>query len=181
MHFNILYMTIKYGELTIIYTEKEQNMVETFFSWLHDEELNKEPTKYIFLFDDETIYDESTIKDFKYEFLNSCLKKMPRYFRNKEFNKIYFCKSNYQEKTQKIDFDNLFISYPKYNSSVDINSVYNEIYYSLKIPINTDVFGIIRIASSDHMPRFQFAYDSDEFTKEEVVYLLHHIFNECNK
>jgi hypothetical protein len=169
-------MTIKYGELTIIYSNKEQSIVETFFSWLHDEELKKEPTKYIFLFDDGIISDESTIKDFKYEFLNSCLKKIPRYFSNKEFNKIYFCKSNYQEKTQKIDFDNLFISYPKYNSSVDINSVYNEIYYSLKIPINTDVFGIIRIASSDHMPRFQFAYDTDEFTKEEVIYLIKNIF-----
>ena len=26
------------------------------------------------------------------------------------------------------------------------------------------------------MPRFQFAYDSDEFTKEEIVYLIHYIF-----
>jgi hypothetical protein len=181
MYCNTLYMTIKYGELTIIYTEKEQSIIETFFSWINEEQQKKKPSKYIFLFDDETIYDESTIKDFKYEFLNSCLKMMPRYFRNKEFNKIYFCKSNYKEKTQKIEFDNLFMSYPKYDSSVDIKSVYNEIYYSLKIPINTDVFGIIRIASSDIMPRFQFAYDADEFTKEEVSYLIYHIFNECIK
>ena len=27
------------------------------------------------------------------------------------------------------------------------------------------------------MPRFQFAYDSDDFTKEEIVYLIYRIFN----
>ena len=27
------------------------------------------------------------------------------------------------------------------------------------------------------MPRFQFAYDDEEFTKEEVVYLINYIFN----
>jgi hypothetical protein len=57
----------------------------------------------------------------------------------------------------------------------------DEIYYCNKNLEELDVFGIIRIASSDHMPRFQFAYDTTEFTKEEVCYLIHHIFNECIK
>jgi hypothetical protein len=173
-------MTIKYGELTIIYTEKEQSMVETFFSWINEEEQKKKPSKYIFLFDDGFICDDTTIKDLNYAFLNSCLKRTPRYFYNKEPYKIYFCKSNY-EQTHKLNFDNLFMSYPKYDSSVNIKSVYNEIYYCNKISGNSDVFGIKRIASSDLMPRFQFAYDTDKFTKEEIMYLLHHICNECNK
>jgi hypothetical protein len=69
------------------------------------------------------------------------------------------------------------MAYPKYDPSVDIKSVYNEIYYNLKIPNNIDVFGIKRIPSTEHMPRFQFAYDSDKFTKEEVSYIIHYIFN----
>ena len=69
-------MTIKYGELTIIYSIKEQSMVETIFSWINEEEQKKEPKKYIFLFDDGFICDETTIKDLNYEFLNSYLKKL---------------------------------------------------------------------------------------------------------
>ena len=172
-------MTLKYGELTIIYSK--QSMSETFFSWLNNEELKKEPTKYIFLFDDGIIYDETTIKDFNFEFLNSCLNLMPAYFHREKFVRIYFRKSHKEIKTEKIDFDNLFMSYPKYDSSVYIKSVYNEIYYCHKKLEPIDVFGIIRIPSSDNMPRFQFAYDSNEFTKEEVSYLIHHIFNECIK
>ena len=181
MYFNKLYMTIKYGELTVIYTEKEQSMVETFFSWINEEEQKKEPSKYIFLFDDGTIYDETTIKDFNFEFLNSCLNLMPAYFHREKFVRIYFSKSNKEIKTKKIDFDNLFMSYPKYNSSLHIKSVYNEIYYCNKNLGEHNVFGIKRITSSEHMPRFQFAYDTTEFTKEEVSYVIHHIFNECIK
>jgi hypothetical protein len=32
-----------------------------------------------------------------------------------------------------------------------------------------EIVGLIRIKSTEQMPRFQFAYDSDEFTKEEVM------------
>jgi hypothetical protein len=181
MYFDKIIMTLKYGELTIIYDNKVQTLVNTFFSWLNDEKLKKEPTKYIFLFNDGIICDETNIKDFNFEFLNSCLNLMPVYFHREKFVRIYFRKSHKEIKTEKIDFDNLFMSYPKYDSSVHIKSVYNEIYYCHKKLEPIDVFGIIRIPSSDNMPRFQFAYDSSEFTKEEVSYVIHHIFNECIK
>jgi hypothetical protein len=174
-------MTLKYGELTIIYNNNVETAVNTFFSWLNNEELKKEPTKYIFLFDDGIICDETTIKDFNFEFLNSCLNLMPAYFHREKFVRIYFRKGNTEIKTEKTDFDNLFMSYSKYNSSVYIKSVYNEIYYCHKNSEKPNVFGIKRIPSSDHMPRFQFAYDTTEFTKEEVSYVIHHIFNECIK
>jgi hypothetical protein len=174
-------MTIKYGELTIIYSNNIQSIVNTFFSWINQEELKKESPKYIFLFDDGFISDETTIKDFNYEFLNSYSGGMPRYLYNKGINRVYFCKGNAETKTQKIDFDNLFMSYPKYDPSVDIKSIYNEIYYTIKIPNNIDIFGIKRIPSRDLMPRFQFAYYSNKFTKEEVSYVIHYIFNESIK
>lgn len=181
MYFDKIIMTLKYGELTIIYNNKVQTLVNTFFSWLNDEELKKEPSKYIFLFDDGIICDETNIKDFNFEFLNSCLNLMPAYFHREKFVRIYFRKRDKEIKTEKIDFDNLFMSYSKYDSSVDIKSVYNEIYYCHKNSEKLNVFGIKRIASSDNMPRFQFAYDTTEFTKEEVSYVIHHIFNECIK
>ena len=79
-------MTIKYGELTVIYSNKVQDIVETFFSWINQEELKKESPKYIFLFDDGFISDETTIQDFNYEFLNSYLGGMPRYIYNIRIN-----------------------------------------------------------------------------------------------
>lgn len=173
-------MTIKYGELTIIINYKEQTIMDTFFRWVNNEtpiELNK----YIFLFDDGIIFDDTKIKEFKYIFLESYLKLMPMYFKQpiniKEDYNIYFCKSNKEQKTQKIDFDNLFMGYSKYNPSVNIESPYNEIYYCHKNLKKTNVFGMIHIPSSEYSPRFQFAYDSEHFTKEEVSYLLYHIFN----
>ena len=39
------------------------------------------------------------------------------------------------------------------------------------------MFGLVRIKSTEQMPWFQFAFDSDELTKEEIIYLIHHIFN----
>ena len=59
---------------------------------------------------------------------------------------------------------------------MNIKSVYNSIYYCYRDLTKQEIFGIIRIKSNGYMPRFQFAYDSDEFTKEEIVYLIHHIF-----
>jgi len=173
-------MTIKYGELTIIIYNKEQTIIDTFVRWVNNE-TNIELNKYIFLFDDGIIFDDTTIKDFKYIFLDSCLQLMPMYFQKITKYKIYFCKSNQEQKTHKIDFNNLFKGYSKYNPSVNIESVYNEIYYCHTNLEKLDIFGIIRIPSSEYSLRFQFAYDSGEFTKEEVSYLLYHIFNEFNK
>ena len=34
------------------------------------------------------------------------------------------------------------------------------------------MFGLVRIKSTEQMPRFQFAYESDEFTKEEIKYFI---------
>ena len=74
-------------------------------------------------------------------------------------------------------FNQLFRSYLKFNTLMNIQSVYNCIYYCYKNGAESEVVGLIRIKSSDQMPRFQFAYDSDEFTKEEIIYLIHYIFS----
>lgn len=170
-------MTIKYGELTII-INKEETIIDAFFNWVNNKTKIEQHT-HIFLFDDGIIFDDTSIKDLKFIFLTSFLNMMPRYFEIPLKNKTYFCKSNTE---QKINFDNLFKSYSKYNPSVNIEeSLYNEIYYCNKNLEQQDVFGIKQIPSSEYSRRFQFAYDSEIFTKEEISYLLHYIFTECNK
>ena len=100
---------------------------------------------------------------------------LPMYFKKtiktdkEKYLQIYFKKGI-------ICFNQLFTNFPKYKSDMTIESKYNCIYdcYKSSIP---EIFGLVRIKSTEQMPRFQFAYDSDEFTKEEIIYLIHHIFN----
>jgi hypothetical protein len=155
-------MTIKYGELTRI---KSQAIFSSFVSWFNPEYTT---TNYVFLFDDGEICDlNDKLKDLKFVFLVSCASVMP----------LYFTKDNtYFKQDEKNDFDKLFSSYSTYDSCV-IDSIYNGIYCCHKNGIKPEVFGMKRIKSSDTMPRYQFAYDTDEFTKEEIVYLIHYIFN----
>ena len=73
-------------------------------------------------------------------------------------------------------FNQLFTNYPKYKSDMTIVSKYNCI-YDCCTSLKPEIFGLVRIKSTEQMPRYQFAYDSDEFTKEEIIFLIHHIFN----
>ena len=53
----------------------------------------------------------------------------------------------------------------------------NIIYHSYKVGTQPEIFGLIRIKSNEHMPQFQFAYDHEEFTKDEIMYLIHYMFD----
>lgn len=140
---------MKYGELTIC----KEDILSSFFSCF------KSNDKYIFSFDEE-IRDD--IKDFYYTFCNIKFSVLPIYFKNKQ---TYF-------KEKHPNFNRLFSSYPKYIGSVE--SDYNSIYYCHTLYSTREVFGMVRIKSSEDMPRYQFAYD--DFTEEEVMYLIHTIF-----
>jgi hypothetical protein len=100
---------------------------------------------------------------------------MPLHFM-KQTNETYFLKCRELDIPiiSLLDLTQLFST--KYDNNLIMNSKYNCIYncYKHKFP---DVFGIIKIKSTELMPRFQFAYDSDEFTKEEIIYLIYTIFN----
>jgi hypothetical protein len=138
-----------------------------------------EESKFVFLFEDGEIYDIDDLKDFKFHFLNTFSCRLPSYFnRTTENNKkIYFYKKPLKiNNLDKIDFKPLFTSYSKFNNSMNIASCYNSIYYCHKSLQETNVFGLLRIKSNENLPRFLFAYDSEEFTKEEVIYLIHYIF-----
>ena len=155
-------MTIKYGELKIL---NQQTKLERVVGWITNKEYEK--PNYVFLFEDGEICDTEKVVDFYYKFLDSFASPVPVYFeKSTPHLQIYFDK--------KIkNFNELFAGYPKYKSDMTIVSKYNCIYSCKSSP---DKFGLVRIKSTG-MPHYQFAYDSDEFTKEEIVYLIHRILS----
>jgi len=178
-------MPIKYGELTIIHdNESQSTMFRYVSSWLGYEQFASNKSKFVFLFEDGEICDlNNNVKDVTFKSVKSYLDFMPRYFEktteNKEtYKRIYFYKDPVLNKSNKqsLDFTNLFSSYTLYNRSMNVASYYNSIYYCHKSSEKPEIFGILRIKSNETMPRFQVAYESDEFTKEELTHLIHHIF-----
>lgn len=175
-------MTIKYGELTII-KEKEQSNLEMFVNWLTNEEDQIRKTKYIFLFDDGEIcdFEDKLLVDFNFSFrVSSYISRLPMYFRKNEdySHPIYFNKYIDPKMLDSLlCFNQIFIAYSKYRYDMNISSKYNCIYFCHKSLLSPEIFGLIRIKSSEQSPRFQFAYDSEEFTREEIIYFIHRILN----
>ena len=158
-------MPIKYGELTIIYNEEEITVFSSLLMWLSYDIEPPKKSNFVFLFEDGEICDtKDKLKDFKFNFFDSSFRKTPIYFEKKIENHL------------KLNCKPLFSAYSKYNISMGKPSQYNCIYYCHKLIEKTEIFGLMRINSSEIMPRFQFAYDSSEFTKDEIMYLIYYIF-----
>jgi hypothetical protein len=172
-------MPIKYGDLTIIHNEQEINIFSTISLFFGKEITSTKESKLIFLFEDEEICeDDDKLKDFEFIFRECSSSRLPSYFeKGGKHKKVYFKKTPIEKEDKiYINFTSLFSPYKKYNTYIKVGSCYNGIYYCHKSSSKIEVFGILRIKSSETMPRFQFAYDSNEFTKEEVIYLIIHIF-----
>ncbi len=188
---------MKYGELTIIYDNDTQtDIFSKLVSWLND--IYNPIAEYIFLFEDGEIYKKhDNIKDFvnfNYIYTNGIFTdKLPSVIR-KQYNSnnindiIWFYKTpikindNENDKSYTLNFKNLFAGYNKYHISIRSESIYNCIYYKHKYDtkegiIKPDIFGIMHIKSNKYKPRFIYAYDSNEYTKEEVMYLIIKLFN----
>jgi hypothetical protein len=56
------------------------------------------------------------------------------------------------------------------------SSGYNCIYYKYDYPEKREVFSICMITSNVNNPRFIFAYDTDNFEKSDIIYLVNCIF-----
>ena len=172
-------MTIKYGELTII---KGQSKLTSWLSWLTNDEQQEKKSKYIFLFDDGEICDaEEKLLDFNFEFLDSIVSILPVYIEKKtkenQRPRVYFDKKiNTQTPDSLSCFNQIFTDYTKYKCDMTILSKYNCIYDCCR-SLKPEIFSFVRIKSTEQMQRYQFAYDTNEFTKEEIVYLIHRIFN----
>ena len=155
-------MPIQYGELTIVY----QTFMQTFMTWVNWE---KKEDQYVFLFENNEIFE---LKD-KYVNLNF------NFYISSHYLPLYFEKpivNNYRDVYFKVDNPNINTIFSAYSkNSLSIPSEYNGVYYCHKKLLEPEVFGIKRIKSSDDMPRYQFAYDTEEFTKDEIIYLVYSI------
>lgn len=175
-------MPIKYGEFACILND-EDFFNNIFSSWFNTEITDHKNSKIVILFEDGEICEiNDKLKDFKYEFLDGSTMPTPRYFdknntAENNTKNIYFKQEDMIiDSEPHISFKNLFKSYSKYSSDFLQSSIFNSIYYHYKNGNQPEVFGIARLKSSESKPRFQLAYDSDEFSKEEVIYLINYIF-----
>jgi hypothetical protein len=168
---------MKYGDLTIIHDKEEQsNIFAGLLSFLFTTSQSSK-SKYVFLFDDGEVFDaETNLTNFQYRFFNGVSSApLPTYFKKKEGDSnrtVFFLK----KQTAAEDFNQLFGEYAKYNVSANTRSEYNCIYYCYTDSSKPEIFGLTRIKSNEYMPRFQFAYDSEQFTKEEIIYIIHSFF-----
>lgn len=95
----------------------------------------------------------------------------------KKKSNIYFYKNPYKKENKlHLDFKPIFKLNSTFNNDNKIASIFNCIYYCHKNSGKSEIFGLVKIKSNDFMPRFQIAYDSSEFTKEEIKYLIKYLF-----
>jgi hypothetical protein len=178
-------MTIKFGELTIIHDNDNDNFdIFSTLKLLFGRELDKtENSKAVLLFEDGLIceIDKDKIEDFNFKFIEDEYSTFPFYFKKNKEDKhhIYFKRKPKirEDGTLGLNFNNLFRSYNKFIKNMLMPSKFNVIYYSNKIEGEKELFGIIRAKSSETMPRFLIAYESEEFTKEEIKYIINYIFS----
>lgn len=177
-------MSIKYGEFAVIHNKEEESIFTYIYrEWFDNEVKADKSSQIVILFEDGEICEiNDKLKDFHYKFLDDSTMPTPRYFdkkttNEKEYKKIYFKKdTEIINGIRQLNLTSLFKNYSKYAKENAIASAYNSIYYHHKNSDKPDIFGIVRIKSSESKPRFQFAYNSDEFSKEEVIYLINYIF-----
>ena len=179
-------MPIQYGEFTVIHNKEEEGIIKSIFrTWGGYEFQTHQSSKIVVLFEDGEICEiNDKLKDFNYKFLDDSTSATPYYFdKNKsnkeEYERVYFKRSptTNNDGNLSLNLYDLFKSYTKYSKQNSIPSIFNCIYYILdSTKNNPEVFGFIRIKSSESKPRFQFAYDSEHFSKEEVIYLINYIF-----
>jgi hypothetical protein len=124
----------------------------------------------VFEDDNRNIY-KKEFKEFNYEFLVGIVSNLPLHFK-KNGNKIYFKKT-------ELNFTKIFANHEKIVENKIIKSNYNCVYYSYINFEQIDVFSIVKIASPESTTqRFILAYHLDEFSKDEINYIVECIFKD---
>ena len=168
-------MPIKYGEIYV--KHNTENFWTNMVFWFgYDEQTVSEDSTIIVKFDDGDVQEVSNelfetndkIKISQYITIKNDSKKHHYFKRHSKTN---------SDGAQELFFGNIFKNYKNYDVNNNIASYSNCIYYKHKVvDTNTvkkmDVFAILRVKSSVSSPRYQVAYDSDEFSKEAILYLI---------
>jgi hypothetical protein len=175
-------MTIKYAEITIIFdTENEGFFTNLKRNWLGYETFCDEETDIIISFDDKNICVKDDFKDCNFNFFVGISSSLPLHFQQDNKEKEKYRHTYFQRHPIKKEDGNLHLDFTKIFSTEIrkkykfIASCFNCIYYCIKNN-NQDVFSILKIYSNEDKPRFLMAYDSDEFNRDELIYMVNCIF-----
>jgi len=182
-------MPIKHAEVTIIINLEYQSMLNYLNGLLGNENKTNDNDVIIVLFDDETV------SDVKKEYINtkfnmgpiSCDANVPQWFKitggdtffSKSPTRTYGSNLTQSYCIKKLNFSKIFASSNRYLTSKLVPSVYNSIYYRLSD--NCDMFAIVKIKSNEGKPRFLVAYEDELFKKDDIIYLVNHLFSQINK
>lgn len=173
-------MPIKYGEIFI--KHNTENLWTSTVFWIgYDEQTVSEDSIIIVKFDDGDVQEVSNelfetndkIKIRQYITIKNDDKKDNYYFKQDPTTK--------PDGTQGLFFGYIFKNYKNYDINNSIGSYFNCIYYKDKLVYTSkvkNIFAILRVKSSVSSPIYQVAYDSDDFSKESILYLINCIFRD---
>jgi hypothetical protein len=173
-------MPIKYGEIYV--KHNTENLWTNVVFWFgYDEQSVSEESTIIVKFDDGDVQEVSN-KLFETNYnikISECIT-----IKNDVKEHVYFKRDpkKNSDGTQSLVFGNIFKNYTNYDANNNIASYFNCIYYKHKLLDSRvkkmDVFTIVRIKSNVSSPRYQIAYDSDDFSKDSIMYLINCIFRD---
>jgi len=167
---------IEYGSIQINYEPSTIN----FFGYLFKKRQPKYSNKIYYYFDlDNKIYNNNHILN--YDDINVLKNKkiIPIAIRNKSRCSIHY--KNYFNNENNVHFNNFKIfhdhpSFPIIKKS-EFNCSYGIANYNFEFNINY-TFGLCNIYKDINQERYIFAYNPNEFTKSQVLYLLDNILME---
>jgi hypothetical protein len=174
-------MTIKYGEIYV--KHNTENLWTSTVFWLgYDEQTVSEDSTIIVKFDDGDVQE---VSNELFDTNNKIKIGQSITITNDSKEHMYFKRDPKKnpDGTQEICVGGIFQNYKNYDFENSIGSYLNCIYYKFELFEYTklkkmDVFAILRVKSSVSSPRYQVAYDSDEFSKETILHLINCIFRD---
>lgn len=171
-------MTIKYAEVTIITNQGDETILRSVFKFLGYENKFTENDKIIISFDDETVCDvkDDYTNNNKFKFgITGYEHSFPIYFEMND-KTFFYKKPEIINNVQKLNFNIIMKNNKKYEKKTIVPSIYNVVFYIHEYDGKKDVFGILKIRSSEEKPRYHIAYDDKYFDKSSVIYLIDLLF-----
>lgn len=177
-------MSIKYAEITVIFDTVNEglftNLKRNWFKW---ETFCDDESNIIISFNDGTISCvKDDFKDCNFKFFAGISRHLPMHFErykteNEKYRSVYFAKNpeKKEDGNLHLDFTKIFSSEMTKKYKMDA-SCFNCVYYCHNGSETKNIFSILKIYSNEDKPRFIMAYDSDEFNRDEVIYLVNCIF-----
>ena len=175
-------MKVKYGEIFVKHNTEDLWTNASLWLGYDEETINSEDTTIIVEFDDKDIREvsnKSTNSNVNIEFKND------KYIiKRGDKDNVYFAEEPHIGTYGKrsLGVGKIFKNYKYYDAANGIASSFTCIYCKHNV-VDGIVkkllgFSLIRIKSSISSPRYQMAYNSDEFSKDEILCLINCIFRQ---